>query len=425
MSIIERPTSADLRASLLEAGDRLRDLRSKPEGDRSEKHDADLREATRVVNALDAEFEATRQAEAHEVQQAVWDAAVARGGDNEGRGPSAAFGDTGGPDDLSLAGRVLADPKYTEWRGNTGDRFPSMEFRGSLHESRALIDGTLTGTGNAGVLKPVAQPVPPVPRQQTMFVRDLIPTYQTTFSSVPYVREYTPATFEVGASSVAEGVAKPEATMQWETVTCIIEKLAVWVPVTTEILADAPLLRGYIENRLTYMIKFREQAEILKGNGISPDLVGVYTVSGTQTQAATNNDVPGTIADSIALIENVDGVADGIVMNPGDFWAQISERRSTTFDGEAFGTAPFGAPPPTLWGLPVVRTRALSTLECVVGDWAQGAGIFDRMSVSLRQSDSHSDYFTLNKVVLLAEERLGAAWFRPDLFVKTTLDITA
>jgi hypothetical protein len=47
------------------------------------------------------------------------------------------------------------------------------------------------------------------------------------------------------------------------------------------------------------------------------------------------------------------------------------------------------------------------------------------MSITIRQSDSHSDYFTLNKVAVLAEERLGAAWFRPDLFVLTTLDITA
>ena len=47
------------------------------------------------------------------------------------------------------------------------------------------------------------------------------------------------------------------------------------------------------------------------------------------------------------------------------------------------------------------------------------------MSVTVRESDSHSDYFVLNKKAVLAEERIGVAWFRPDLFVLTTLDITA
>ena len=51
--------------------------------------------------------------------------------------------------------------------------------------------------------------------------------------------------------------------------------------------------------------------------------------------------------------------------------------------------------------------------------------IFDRMGVTVRQSDSHSDYFILNKVAILAEERLALAVFRPDYFVSTTLDITA
>jgi HK97 family phage major capsid protein len=130
-------------------------------------------------------------------------------------------------------------------------------------------------------------------------------------------------------------------------------------------------------------------------------------------------------ADSIAKVELADGEVDGIVMNPGDFWASVSERRSTTFDGEANGSPPIGAPAPTLWGVPVVRTRAMTTLSALVGDFGQGALILDRMAVTVRQSDSHDTYFTSNKVAVLAEERVGLAVFRPDLFVNTTVDITS
>lgn len=428
---IERPSSTDLASQLIEAGDRLRDLRSKATGnDVPDGIAAELRTAERTVRALDAEFEATRAAERHEIESAAWDAAVRALSDNEGRGPSAANGDHRDRTPQTLGDQIVQSDAYREWAdGGHRGAFPEIEVRGSFHpEFRALIDsGTGDAEGNAGLLRPLGQPIPPVPRRMRLVMRDLIPSTETTLASVPYVREYTPTDDETGASSVAEGAAKPEVVMEFRDADAPIRKIAAWVPVTMEILQDAPTLRGYIESRLRYMVQFREQAEILKGNGLAPDLEGIYTVSGTQTQTATNNDVPATVADAIAKVELADGEADGCVMNPGDFWASVSERRSTTFDGEAHPVsgAPIGTPSPTLWGLPVVRTRALSSLECLVGDFAQGALIFDRMGITVRQSDSHDAYFTSNKVAVLAEERIGIAWFRPDLFVKTTLDITA
>ena len=172
------------------------------------------------------------------------------------------------------------------------------------------------------MLLPQGQPILPTPRQMKLTVRDLIPSTTTTLASVPYVREHTPATDETGASSVGEGIAKPEVVMEWSDQDAPVRKIAAWVPATSEILADAPTLRGYIDGRLRYMLALREQDEILRGNGVSPDLLGILNTTGIQTQTATNNDVPATIADAIAKVELVDGDANGIVMNPGDYWAQ-------------------------------------------------------------------------------------------------------
>lgn len=423
---ITRPTSAELRSTLLEQGDKLRELRSLPADKREEKWGDEVREATRLTAALDAEFESARAAEAHELQQAAWDAAVRQLKDTEGRGPTAALGETGDQRASNLFDRAIQSEDYRSWvdGGHKGAMPEYTEERTSFHrEYRTLLDSA--ASPSPGVLLPQGTPIPPVPRQLRMFLRDLIPSTDTTLASVPYVRELNPDTNETAASSVAEGAAKPEVVMEFVDADAPIRKLAAWVPVTEEILSDAPLLRGYIEARLRYMLAFREQAEFLKGNGVAPDIEGIYTVTGTQTQSATNNDVPATVADAIAKVELVDGEASGGVMNPGDFWASVSERRSTQFDGDAIGTAPFGAPPPTLWGLPIVRTRALSTLECLIGDFARGALILDRMGVTLRESDSHDDFFTKNKRAVLVEERVGLAIFRPDFFVKTTLDITA
>jgi HK97 family phage major capsid protein len=405
----------------MDAAVELREMRSTPEGDRSENFNAELRARTLALSAADAEFDAARAAEQHEMQQMAWDHAVANPAP-ESRGPSAAFGSLRDERPQTLGQRYVRSDEYRSWvDGGSKGLLPSLEVR-------ALIDSDTTTEvdGNAGMLLPQGQPILPIPRQMKLTVRDLIPATTTTLSSVPYVREFTPATDETGASSVAEGVAKPEVVMEWSDQDAPVRKIAAWVPATSEILADAPTLRGYIDGRLRYMLALREQDEILRGNGIAPDLLGILNTTGIQTQAATNNDVPATIADAIAKVELVDGDANGIVMNPGDYWASVSERRSTFFDGAAHAQsgAPFAEPMDTLWGRPVVRTRAFASLASLVGDFT-GAMIFDRMGVTVRQSDSHSDYFILNKVAILAELRLALAVFRPDYFVSTTLDITA
>lgn len=414
-----RPTSVELRERLIDTAAQLRELREKPADERSDAWAAEIATQARVVGALDAEFEAVRAAERHELESLAWDAEVRAANERQARGPAAAFAGERRTA-RTLGERVAASDEYRAWiDGGANGPMPAVEVR-------ALIDSDTTQTeGNAGLLLPQGQPIPPTPRQDRLWVRDLIPATPTTLASVPYVREYTPATDETGASSVAEAALKPEVVMEFQDADAPIRKLAAWVPVTTEILADAPLLAGYINARLAYMVNFREQDQIIRGNGVAPDLTGILNTSGVQTQTATNNDVPATIADSIAKVELADGNASGIVMNPGDFWASVSERRSTTFDGEANGTAPIGAPAPTLWGVPVVRTRSMTTLSALVGDFASGAQIFDREGLTVRQSDSHDTYFVYNKVAVLAEKRLGLAVYRPDLFVNTTVDITA
>lgn len=418
-----RPSSADLRDKLLAEGDKLRDLRSRAtDSDAPEGIVAELAQSERLVRSYDAEFTAIAHAEAHELAQAAWDAAVRSGASNEGRGPVAANGDHRQPQPRSLGARFVATDEYRAWvEGGQKGQLSA--------EVRALIDSDTTNEtdGNAGMLIPQGAPIPPTPRQMRLVMRDLIPATQTNLSNINYVREYTPATDETGASSVAEAAVKPEVVLEFSDQDAPVRKIAAWVPATMEILSDAPTLRGYIDGRLAYMVNFREQDEIIRGNGIAPDLTGILNTTGIQTQSATNNDVPATIADAIAKVELVDGDANGIVMNPGDFWASVSERRSTTFDGEAHPAsgAPIGSPAPTLWGLPVVRTRAMTTLTALVGDFANGAMIFDRAGLTIRQSDSHDTYFVYNKVAILAEKRLALAVFRPDLFVNTTVDITA
>jgi hypothetical protein len=50
-----------------------------------------------------------------------------------------------------------------------------------------------------------------------------------------------------------------------------------------------------------------------------------------------------------------------------------------------------------------------------VGD-GTAAQVWDRMAAQLLIADQHSDFFVRNMYVLLAEERLGLAVYRPAAF---------
>jgi len=324
----------------------------------------------------------------------------------------------------SLGDLVVSSDAY-EARGNLSATHAAINIEGGIlgSDGAALRTTITSGTASndAGALLPQGTPLQPTPREARLFIRDLLTVQGTGLSSIPYVREYTPVTTEVGASSVAEGIAKPEVAMLWESDDAPVRKVAGWVPVTTEILEDADTLAGYINGRLAYMVALREEQQVLTGLGGGQDLEGIFTHTGTQTQASAA-DIPSTIGSAIGLIEAVDGDADGIVMHPTDYWTMLTTRYANQFDGGFSSGAPGAVPFQSVWGLPVIRSRAsVAAGSAYVGAFKLGATLFDRKQTEIRIGNQHSDYFTTNKVAILAEERIALAVHRPDFFVTAGL----
>lgn len=419
------PPSSEIRSKLGEAVAKVSDLRNTNDSHRGDTFAADLKAATAEVLDLDALLRATQTSEAYDIQAAAWNNAITNPPAGESRGPSAAFTDLGGRQHRSVGHELVARDDYAEWAKDGGDRrMPPLELARSLvsPEMRTLLDED--GGDNAAYLLPVGQPIAPTPRQMRFFLRDVLSVQSTGLSVIPYVRELNPATNETGATGIAEAAAKPEVVMEWEEDTAVVKKLAAWIPASMEILSDAPTLLGYVNTRLSYMLKVRETAQILYGNGLGPQMKGITLFSGIQTQGTVADDPAAVFAAAAGKVENVDGEANGVAQNPLDYWLMAAERHSTQFDGAAVANVPFSTPSATVWDMPVIRTRAVPQNSAIVADWAMGATLFDRMLTTIRQSDSHDDYFVKNKVAILAEERVALAVHRPDFFVSCTTSFT-
>lgn len=326
---------------------------------------------------------------------------------------------------------VVANEAFSAWAKRAaaagsieGNSSPTVELRaligayGTRPEFRALVaEGDANGSAT---LLPVGQPYLVDQRRQRLFIRDLLGVQQTTLANIPYVRELNPVANALSASTVPEGALKPEATVQFTPDNAPVQVIATWIPITTQILEDGTTLVGYINGRLTYMLQIREELEVLKGTGTGADIKGILSYAGIQTQAAVSGEAAQTIANAIAKIELVDGYADGVAMNPADFWAMVTHRAAAgagTFDAGAFTQAPIQY----VWGLPVVRTNTMASKKALVGNFGMGATLFDRSQTGVRVFEQHADYAQRNQVMLRAEERVALAVNRPDFFVDTTL----
>jgi HK97 family phage major capsid protein len=426
-------TVTEIRSKCTEAAAKLIDLRSVA----PDKRDADWAVAAKDAAAEVHDYnELAGAAEANERaawQQLAWDQAVAederRAKDPNhrgGRGPDGALVDTTN-DFRSIGQEFTQSEMYRDRRGYTvGDARAVDGPDAPVPEVRNLLTGSI-GTSGSNNLALIGQPYLHTPslRRRRMFVRDLMTTATTGLQLIPYVQELNAITNETGATTVSEASAKPEVTMQFTPAEAPARKIAAWIQVTEEAFADAPTLRSYVDDRLVYMVYLEEEDQILSGNGTAPNISGVLDQSGLQTQAAIAEDLAGTIGLAAGKVENVDGFIDGVAINPITYWTGVVERHANQMDGgHSDAGLPFRDAPPGIWGVPVVRTRALAANKAIVGNWQQGATIFDRTAISVRSTDSHASLFISNTLVVLAEKRTALAVWRPDFFVDTTLSFS-
>lgn len=255
------------------------------------------------------------------------------------------------------------------------------------------------------------------PPQQRLFVRDLLNWGTTTSPAIEYVRE---TGFTNNADVVAENPSnpKPESDITFELDSEKVVTIAHWIRASKQVLADVAMLQSYIDGRLLYGLKLKEEAQLLKGSGVGLNMNGILT----QASAYAN---PGVVVQHETMIDRLriamlqaelaEYTADGIVLHPID-WTQI-ELTKTDDNAYLFAT-PRGLATPGLWGRPVVASQSMDHTQFLVGAFGLGAQGWDREDATITVSNHDRDNFVKNMVTILCEERAGLTVFRPEAFVK-------
>jgi hypothetical protein len=294
---------------------------------------------------------------------------------------------------------------------SSSGRFGSIDM-GQVADREAL-KADIVGTDNlrrgdsAGV---VAQP------RRRLSVLDLMPVGTTNGDSVPYVQE----TGTYGAAETTEGTKKPEDGLQLVDAKADVETIAAWLKIRKQALSDAPMLQSIIDTRLRYSVRRRLEGQCLVGDGASPNLRGIMETTGTQAVPYAAGPIADLILTGITKVMLADGEADGVVLQPED-WQQVLTAKGS--DGHYLAGGPFSPIPPSIWGVNLLGSAAMTKGTGLVGDFGMGAMLFIREGVNVLLSDSDQDDFVTNRVTMLGEMRAALAVWVPGMFAE--LDFTA
>lgn len=314
----------------------------------------------------------------------------------------------------SLGEQVAESDAYKDVKGKSG-------WKGSFAVNLQAAAIT-TEPGSAGALvEPMRVPGIVVAPNQRLFIRDLITAGRTQSGDVEFAREVG---YTNNAAPVRENPSnpKPESGITFELDTAKVATIAHWIPASRQVIDDAPMLASYIDGRLRYGLKLKEELQLLKGSGVGLNIHGVmpqasaYVNPGVNVQAETMID---RLRLALLQAELAEYYADGIVLSPID-WAAIELTKDST--NNYLFAAPQRMSTAGLWSRPIVPTQAMDQGDFLVGAWSQGAQIWDREDVNVRVSYEDRDNFVKNMVTILCEERLALTVYRPEAFVKGTFD---
>lgn len=289
-------------------------------------------------------------------------------------------------------------------------------------EHRDAPSGTVT-TGTYPLQNSRQPGIIPQNPDQPLLIANLLDRQTSDGTTLEYLRDTSgPQSTWNAAAVVAEGVTKPKSgPFSFDLITTSLKTVAHWVPITRQAADDNGQLMGYINGRLSYGLDYKLDREILTGNGTS-QMQGILTTSGINTYqpASGNTDAKLiTVRKAKTVAELALYPPEAVVLNPSD-WQDIELDTDGVGNFRVIANVQEAGGPSRIWGLTVVTSVAMAAGTALLGGFRMGATLWERQGITILMSDSHSDLFIANTLVILAERRANVAVHTPLAFTKIT-----
>lgn len=242
--------------------------------------------------------------------------------------------------------------------------------------------------------------------RRRLTVRGALPNAPTSSNAIEYAKE---STWTNNAAETAEAAQKPETDMGFTLEVANVRTIAHWIPVSKQLLEDAPALAAFIDSKMAYGVDYRIDSQLLNGTGTGQQLGGLLKAGNFTAFTPVSGD---TVLDSLNrakyTLEASDYYASAIMLNPATFGAIEREK------AEGSGTYLVGTPngttlTPFLWGLPVVLSNAFPANKLHVSNIQMLATVYNRSGTVVEMFEQDGTNVQKNLVTIRAEARLALA----------------
>lgn len=297
----------------------------------------------------------------------------------------------------------------------------------STEEGETLIKGFFRGrnlemeVSEKAMVKPAGGVAPQFtsivgPGHDEFHARDVIPVFPTISDVIKFI-EFTVDPTK-GYGYVAEGGQKPDLGYISTVKSAIVQKIAGLLDVSDEMLDDIVGFRSWIAYELPKAYLDFEDYQMFKGIGGQDAILGLWEQAdfqtlplGTVTQAS--NIIDKTMA-GITEIRMLKRATSAVFVSPVE-WMEILINKGTE-DMYTYPIVLRADGVMTIGGIPIYWSNVFEEGEGLVGDFARGAGIFQRKGMEIAYSSEHKDNFGKNIITIRLEGRVALVIRFPEAF---------
>jgi HK97 family phage major capsid protein len=299
------------------------------------------------------------------------------------------------------------------------EKFRRKEIKQFAMELKTVGDMSLSNITDLAAANVQMLPgiIPAAPRK--LHIRSLLPTGVMSTSAIHYLQE-TGSQGSVGAWEDNSGT-KSQIDYDLTEQVAPSEFIAGYLRITRKALDDISAMRSYLQSRLLESYLDAEDAQLLNGNGSSPNLGGLITNAEAYTGFRTIQ--VEKLIDSVAQIDSNNHSANGILLSPEQYYALLLTRSTTneytlpglgvvnSINGQMF-----------ISGIPVFKSTAMADDKYLVGDWAKGAQLYVRENPIVRFFEEDGTNVRENKITVRVEGRVALPIYYTDAFVTGSMN---
>lgn len=280
-------------------------------------------------------------------------------------------------------------------------------LKGEREKVRVEVKNTVTS--DSTTVFPFQRPGVIAGDFKPLTIRELFRSIPVSTNMVNSLREDS---FTNSAAEVSQGAAKNESDVVFEQYNVPIQTVAHWIKISKQLMEDAPAITAYIDTRLRDGLAQRIDAQLLNGNGTSPNLSGLTDSGNFTAYTPTSDDL---LVDAINRAKYAlwatGNYADAVIVNPAT-WGSMERTREGAGTGQYLYGTPGTIANTNPFGLRIVLSNNMPAGKFLVGALDTSTVLYNRTGAVVEMGYVNAD-FTNNLITIRAEERLGLGVDRP------------